>query len=143
MKKIGRNEPCPCASGKKYKKCCWGKKFDWAEDEDGEVYKRIPLTPEMNALFERQRQRFIERYGREPEPHDPVFPDMPHPEHFEAHLVQMLKKAGVRPELVYATEKTGRVVTEDTYDLLTDAEQQEWEDAIDEYFERYPDGGYA
>jgi hypothetical protein len=24
-KKIGRNEPCPCASGKKYKKCCLGK----------------------------------------------------------------------------------------------------------------------
>ena len=21
-KKIGRNEPCPCESGKKYKKCC-------------------------------------------------------------------------------------------------------------------------
>ena len=21
-KKVGRNEPCPCASGKKYKKCC-------------------------------------------------------------------------------------------------------------------------
>ena len=21
-KKIGRNEPCPCNSGKKYKKCC-------------------------------------------------------------------------------------------------------------------------
>ena len=21
-KKIGRNEPCPCGSGKKYKKCC-------------------------------------------------------------------------------------------------------------------------
>lgn len=23
--KIGRNEPCPCGSGKKYKKCCMGK----------------------------------------------------------------------------------------------------------------------
>jgi len=23
--KIGRNEPCPCGSGKKYKKCCIGK----------------------------------------------------------------------------------------------------------------------
>jgi hypothetical protein len=23
--KVGRNEPCPCGSGKKYKKCCWGK----------------------------------------------------------------------------------------------------------------------
>jgi len=22
MSKIGRNEPCPCGSGKKYKKCC-------------------------------------------------------------------------------------------------------------------------
>ncbi|MHB1743751.1 MAG: SEC-C metal-binding domain-containing protein [Acidobacteriaceae bacterium] len=20
--KVGRNEPCPCGSGKKYKKCC-------------------------------------------------------------------------------------------------------------------------
>ena len=24
-KKIGRNDPCPCGSGKKYKKCCWPK----------------------------------------------------------------------------------------------------------------------
>jgi len=22
MKKVGRNDPCPCGSGKKYKKCC-------------------------------------------------------------------------------------------------------------------------
>ena len=22
IKKIGRNEPCPCGSGKKYKQCC-------------------------------------------------------------------------------------------------------------------------
>lgn len=25
VKKVGRNEPCPCGSGKKYKKCCWRK----------------------------------------------------------------------------------------------------------------------
>jgi len=24
-KKVGRNDPCPCGSGKKYKKCCLGK----------------------------------------------------------------------------------------------------------------------
>ena len=24
-KKVGRNEPCPCGSGKKYKKCCLNK----------------------------------------------------------------------------------------------------------------------
>jgi hypothetical protein len=26
-KKVGRNDPCPCGSGKKYKKCCLGKVF--------------------------------------------------------------------------------------------------------------------
>ena len=26
VKKVGRNEPCPCGSGKKYKKCCLNKK---------------------------------------------------------------------------------------------------------------------
>jgi len=25
VKKIGRNDSCPCGSGKKYKKCCIGK----------------------------------------------------------------------------------------------------------------------
>lgn len=25
MSKPGRNDPCPCGSGKKYKKCCWSK----------------------------------------------------------------------------------------------------------------------
>jgi hypothetical protein len=25
IKKVGRNDPCPCESGKKYKKCCEGK----------------------------------------------------------------------------------------------------------------------
>ena len=25
--KVGRNDPCPCGSGKKYKKCCWPKAF--------------------------------------------------------------------------------------------------------------------
>jgi len=25
MARIGRNQPCPCGSGKKYKKCCYKK----------------------------------------------------------------------------------------------------------------------
>jgi len=24
VSKVGRNDPCPCGSGKKYKKCCGG-----------------------------------------------------------------------------------------------------------------------
>ena len=30
MPKVGRNDPCPCGSGKKYKKCCLGKDEDAA-----------------------------------------------------------------------------------------------------------------
>lgn len=27
MNKVGRNEPCPCGSGKKFKKCCLDKPY--------------------------------------------------------------------------------------------------------------------
>ena len=42
-------------------------------------------------------------------------------------------KAAVRPELIYAMKKTGRIVTESNQHLLTDEELQEWQDAIKEY----------
>jgi len=37
-KKIGRNEPCPCKSGLKYKKCCLNKI----------IYKRFKTNPNKN-----------------------------------------------------------------------------------------------
>lgn len=48
MNRIGRNDPCPCGSGKKYKRCCYGKEVDSfvAEEawkQDPEWYK-IRLT---------------------------------------------------------------------------------------------------
>ncbi len=39
MAKIGRNAPCPCGSGKKYKKCCSGKKtFETKTSVSGRPY---------------------------------------------------------------------------------------------------------
>lgn len=36
--KIGRNDPCPCGSGKKYKKCCMNKKdANHKESESGDI----------------------------------------------------------------------------------------------------------
>ncbi len=34
--KVGRNDPCPCGSGKKYKHCCMGKEQTSAPSADGE-----------------------------------------------------------------------------------------------------------
>jgi hypothetical protein len=45
-------------------------------------------------------------------------------------------KAGVRPELICAMRKTGRIVTASHQDLLTGDELQEWQDAIEEYLAR-------
>src|ERR1051326_8346827 len=113
-KKLSRNAPCPCGSGKKNKKCCWGKGFDWEEDEEGTLYKSTPLSPEMKEVLEQQRQKFIDKYGREPGPSDPVFFDMPPLEHIEHQTVEAMKKAGIDPPITYPYGKTGRPLTDPT-----------------------------
>lgn len=42
--KIGRNDPCPCGSGKKYKKCCLDK------DEAGDTVFSDRLFPQAQIL---------------------------------------------------------------------------------------------
>ena len=46
----------------------------------------------MKALLDEQRQSFIAEHGREPGPDDPLFPDMPHPEHAEHEIIQAMKE---------------------------------------------------
>ena len=106
-KKLSQNAACPCGSGRKYKHCCISKGFDWVEGEGGTVRKSVPLPAEAVAILHEQRRKFVERFGREPGPGDPVFFDLPHPEHVEAMMV-----AGLDEAIVHAFEKTGRLVTE-------------------------------
>jgi hypothetical protein len=42
-KKVSRNAPCPCGSGKKFKHCCHGKGIDWSEP--GPSMPRLPPGP--------------------------------------------------------------------------------------------------
>lgn len=51
-RKIGRNDPCPCGSGKKYKKCCLGK-------QDNPFYSDIRNLPEIYKAA-RKSARFKE-----------------------------------------------------------------------------------
>jgi hypothetical protein len=58
----------------------------------------------------------------------------------------MLHKAGVRPEIIYAFQKTGRLVTADNRKNLSPTELKEWEDAVDEWRKQHggsrrPKGG--
>lgn len=49
LTRVGRNDPCPCGSGKKYKKCCLSK-------------FKLPSPEEIVSLLEKQRKQ-------RPEPH--------------------------------------------------------------------------
>jgi hypothetical protein len=130
--KIGRNELCPCDSGKKYKRCCWGKGFAWTRGDDGSIEKSIPLTAEAVQHLQQMKEEFRQKHGRDPGPDDKVFGDL-EPEIVEHEMTELMKHVGIRPELIYAFNKTGRMLTEQNKKMLTDAELQEWQGAIDEY----------
>jgi hypothetical protein len=49
MKKINRNDPCPCGSGKKYKKCCGAEK----SFAPGEITPDIPMNGEGNPRLKK------------------------------------------------------------------------------------------
>ncbi len=55
MNKVGRNDPCPCGSGKKYKKCCFNKRSVNEDDLPGlikkfEQYDPVELITKLAAL---------------------------------------------------------------------------------------------
>jgi hypothetical protein len=65
-KKVFRHAPCPCGSDKKHNPCCYGKQFDWTEDEEGSVSREIPVSDELMDVLAMLRQEFVSRHGREP-----------------------------------------------------------------------------
>jgi hypothetical protein len=132
-KGASRNDPCPCGSGKKYKNCCYGKGFEWVEDEDGAIGKSIPMTEELTEVVQQLRQAFFDKHGREPEPDELLFTDLPHLEHLEAMLVTEMKSAGLDPAFIYAFERTGLLVSEENQHLIPEKDLEAWRSAVEEY----------
>jgi hypothetical protein len=50
MGKIGRNEPCPCGSGLKYKKCCLQKESGSGARGAGREVVRVSLNDEVGKI---------------------------------------------------------------------------------------------
>jgi len=140
VKKYPRNEPCPCGSGKKYKKCCWDKGFTWAQDEEGDVVRQVPLSDDALAALDELRTEFVRKHGREPGSDDKLFDGLPHSEIVELEMVQAMKKAGIEPAKIYAFEHTGLLVTEDNQHLISDQDLAEWGAAIEEFKRRQASG---
>lgn len=57
MSKPGRNDPCPCGSGKKYKKCCLAETFVQSGREET---ARKRLVDNLLTFYNRQHKETIE-----------------------------------------------------------------------------------
>ncbi len=105
--------------------------------------RQIPLSEEMVTMLEQQRESFRLKFGREPGPQDPVFfdPDMDTPRPLDIvkthseELLTAMKAAGIDPELIYAWQRTGRLVTQENRHLLPAKDVAEWQAAIEKYRE--------
>jgi len=77
MSSIGRNEPCPCGSGKKYKKCCLGKIEPRNPFASRSLAEEVALGPLMQSdrfkkFYEIERPKIIKPITWT---HDPNLPD--------------------------------------------------------------------
>lgn len=57
--KIGRNDPCPCGSGKKYKKCCHHQKFDYEISKNN--VPPVKISEAILKISEPLRRNFPKR----------------------------------------------------------------------------------
>jgi hypothetical protein len=62
-------------------------------------------------------------------------PKMSEKQIFE-EMLRLLHKAHTDPALIYAFKKTRRLVSAVTRKVLSKKDLKEWDDAIDEYYER-------
>ena len=131
--KVSRNDPCPCGSGRKYKRCCYAKAAPLVRGPDGELAHELPIGPELGEILQRQREKFIARYGREPGPDDPIFFDAPSDDEYDGAVTKAMEQAGVAPAVIYAFRKTGRIITEANAKFVPAAALEAWQHAIDEY----------
>ena len=113
--------------------------------KQGAGRRTYDLSDETMVALWRQRQAFEERFGRPPGPDDPLFfdPDLDIPTaitpvKMEAAMTDVMTRAGIDPAFIYAHQHTGLLLTEENVDLVTDAERQEWADAVDRYHRTHP-----
>lgn len=135
-------EPCPCDSGKSYAACCKKRQIKWSRDLRGRIHRSVPVGEDGAAHFKEMADNFIEIFGRRPRGNDPIFFDQffLSQRELQRQALHTMKVAGIRPELAYAYQKTGRIATKETLKKLTPSEEKEYVDSIREYLDLEDDG---
>ena len=60
-KEIGRNEPCPCGSGKKFKKCCYGKNISDEHNDSKTPEQILPSCEKIDYGIPKLNDTFFQK----------------------------------------------------------------------------------
>lgn len=134
-------QSCPCGSGQKYKFCCYTKGFHYYLDDAAEVATAVPMSKETSELLAQHRANVEKKLGRPVRPDDPVFPELEalSEADLKKQMIADFQKAGIRPALIYAFEKTGLMVTATNKNLIPDIDLAAWDAAVEEYYDLHPE----
>lgn len=131
-KEISENDPCPCGSSKKYKNCCMKKDLKWITDNNV-VKKQLHINKEASTIFESISSSFAEKLGRNPYSYEKVMSFINPSISFESVFSDFVDDNNFDLSIIYASIKTGMIVSEINYNSFSDLDILEWEDAIDEF----------
>jgi hypothetical protein len=95
----------------------------------------VPLHPVAKSILSKQEKDFRKQFGRKPTRGDRIFfqaLEKPH-EHMQEAFKEAGLASGVDRAKVYASWKTGLIITTDRLDLFTDSELDEFRAAAEEY----------
>jgi hypothetical protein len=116
----------------------FAKKGDIERTDYDDGTRTLSMSPELEDAFQEQTQRFIEKFGREPGPNDPIFfdPDAETPQPYPKEKINEIfademRKVGIDESYIRAYKKTGFIVTEENIDLFTPEELDEFERAME------------
>ena len=123
-----RNEPCPCGSGKKFKKCCYHKQFSFSENELGGFDRSVPMDDDLSSLL----SKHIDSLGPDVSPDTPLFDTMDF-ERMEHSFAMAMKQSGVDPAIIHAFIETGMMVSEENMDSFSQMDLDLWQSKIEEF----------
>ncbi|MFQ6333847.1 DUF5677 domain-containing protein [Methylophilus sp. 3sh_L] len=106
-------------------------------NEEGDIYKSIPISPQIHEVLEEVSEKFFLIFEREPHDNDPIFIDkyLIGDEELEKRTIELMEQAGWQPQLIYAYQKTGGLMlSRENKKFATEKDIQEWNEAIDEYY---------
>lgn len=131
------DDPCPCGSDEKFKKCCKGKDIEWEMDEDGNWLRLVPVEGRLEELVGQLDQEIYKHFERERLNDDPLMPHtlMYSDKDTTRKMIEVMEKVGTNPAFIYAYKKVGILLTEEMAERAPGSLVEEWDNAVDEYYD--------